>query len=199
MGASVLHSEAVFPVRSNNIPIEIKNTFAPEKKGTRIEPREDYDAGGDKIITGIAGKKDFTVLFIEKQNMNSELGFCRKALSVLEYFGVSVEHIPTGIDTMSVVCASGEVSGKLDAILERLKTTTNADGITVYEGMALIALVGHGMKYRIGTAERMCGALARAGINIRMLDQGSSEINIILGVENGDYEKSIKALYGEFL
>ena len=198
MGASVLHSEAVFPVWNKNIPIEIKNTFNPDKNGTKIVPQEDYDTTG-KVVTGIAGKKDFTVIYIEKQLMNAELGFCRKVLSVLEYYDISVEHIPTGIDTMSLIIESTELKGKIEKVVDRIKTVVSADNITVSEGLSLIALVGHGMRYKIGTAGRLFNALAKAEINIKMIDQGSSELNLIIGVDNKDYEGSIKAIYNEFL
>lgn len=198
MGASVLHSEAVFPVRKANIPIEIKNTFHPERSGTKIVAAEDYDRAG-KLVTGIAGKKDFTVIFIEKQMMNSELGFCRKVLSVLEHCEISIEHIPTGIDTMSLVIHSEELDGKLETVIDRIKSAVGAEQISVSHNLAMIALVGHGMKSRIGTAGRLFSALGRANINVRMIDQGSSELNIIVGVDNSDYEKAIKAIYDEFL
>lgn len=198
MGASVLHSDAVFPVMNNNIPIEIKNTFSPDKSGTKIVPFEDYDIHG-KIITGIAGKKDFSVIYIEKQMMNSELGFCRKVLSVLEYYEISVEHIPTGIDTMSLVIATTELVGKLDKVLDKIKSVINADNVSVSDNLALVALVGHGMRFKIGTAGRLCIALANAKINIQMIDQGSSELNIIVGIDNKDYENTIKAIYEEFM
>ena len=151
MGAFVLHSEAVFPVRKANIPIEIKNTFHPERS-TKIVAAEDYDRTG-KLVTGIAGKKDFTVIFIEKQMMNSELGFCRRVLSVLEHYEISIEHIPTGIDTMCLVIHSEELDGKLDVVLDKIKSAVSADNVSVFHGLAMIALVGHGMKNRIGTAE----------------------------------------------
>ena len=197
MGAFVLHSEAVFPVRKANIPIEIKNTFHPERS-TKIVAAEDYDRTG-KLVTGIAGKKDFTVIFIEKQMMNSELGFCRRVLSVLEHYEISIEHIPTGIDTMCLVIHSEELDGKLDVVLDKIKSAVSADNVSVFHGLAMIALVGHGMKNRIGTAGRLFSALGRAGINVRMIDQGSSEINIIVGIDNKDYENAIRAIYNEFL
>jgi aspartate kinase len=197
MGATVLHSEAVFPVWEKNIPIEIKNTFRPDKKGTIIVANTDYDKTG-KVATGIAGKKDFTVIFIEKQLMNSELGYCRRVLSVLEYNGISIEHIPTGIDTMSLIIESSQIKGKLDAVLKGISAAVTYDNLTVFEGLSLIALVGHGMRYRIGTAARLFSALGKSNINIKMIDQGSSELNIIIGVDNSDYENSIKVIYKEF-
>lgn len=198
MGASVLHAEAVFPVWSKNIPIRIMNVFNPKTHGTMIVPRDDYDESG-KTVTGIAGKKDFSVIYIEKKLMNNELGYVRKVLSVLEEHGVSIEHIPTGIDTVSVCVETANIAGKEREIIEDIKRAVSVDKITVTHGIALIAIVGHGMKYKIGTAGRLCTALAAAGVNIIMIDQGSSELSIIIGVDNGDYQKSIKAIYNEFI
>lgn len=198
MGASVLHAEAVFPVWSKNIPVNIKNVFKPQAHGTMIVAHENYDDTG-KIITGIAGKKDFSVIYIEKKLMNNQLGYARKVLSVLEKHNVSFEHMPTGIDTMSLCIESRYLKGKADIITEDIKKAVSVDKIIVMDGLALIALVGHGMRYKIGTAGRLCGALAKAGININLIDQGSSELSIIIGVDNKDYQSSIKAIYNEFL
>ena len=198
MGANVLHSESIFPVRKANIPIVIKNTFRPEDEGTSILPIAQYKPSGN-IVTGIAGKKNFTVIFIEKSHMNYEIGFVRKVLSVFERFGVSVEHIPSGIDTMSVVVESSQLSGfKLEQILECIKSETEPDFIRVSENIALIATVGHGMSSSIGTSARLFKALAEAGINVKMIDQGSSELNIIVAVKNEEMEKCIAAIYREF-
>jgi aspartate kinase len=131
--------------------------------------------------------------------MNNELGYVRKVLSVLEEHGVSIEHIPTGIDTVSVCVETANIAGKEREITEDIKRAVSVDKITVTHGIALIAIVGHGMKYKIGTAGRLCTALAAAGVNIIMIDQGSSELSIIIGVDNGDYQKSIKAIYNEFI
>lgn len=198
MGANVLHSESIFPVRKANIPIVIRNTFRPEEEGTSILPIARYKPSGN-IVTGVAGKKNFTVIFIEKSNMNSEIGFVRKVLSVLERFGVSVEHIPSGIDTMSVVIESSNVdSFKLEQILECIKADIQPDFMRVSEDIALVATVGHGMSASIGTSARLFKALADAGVNVRMIDQGSSELNIIVAVKNDDMEKCIAAIYREF-
>lgn len=199
MGATVLHPESIFPVRRADIPINIKNTFEPENSGTMIVPSENYTGQNGRIITGIAGKKDFTAIFIEKSMMNSELGFARKALSVLEHYDVSIEHMPTGIDTMSLIIESGNLEGKLDHILARLQAILNPDHIEVLEHISMIATVGHGMSKRKGTAAKLFGALYQAGINIRMIDQGSSELNIIIGVDNNDFEKAIEAIYKAFV
>lgn len=198
MGANVLHSESIFPVRKANIPIVIKNTFRPEDEGTSILPIAQYKPSGN-IVTGIAGKKNFTVIFIEKSHMNYEIGFVRKVLSVFERFGVSVEHIPSGIDTMSVVVESSQLAGfKLEQLLECIKSETEPDFMRVSENIALIATVGHGMSSSIGTSARLFKALAEAGINVKMIDQGSSELNIIVAVKNEDMEKCISSIYREF-
>ena len=195
MGANVLHSESIFPVRKANIPIHILNTFRPEDDGTLILPSVYYTPSGS-IVTGIAGKKDFTVIFIEKSLMNAQIGFVRKVLSVLEKYGVPVEHIPSGIDTMSVVVESAALKdGKLELILQDIKQAVQPDTLRVTEDIALIATVGHGMSSSVGTSARLFKAMAEASVNVRMIDQGSSELNIIVGVKNEDCEKCIKAIY----
>ena len=187
MGANVLHSESIFPVRKANIPIHIKN-----------QPSLYYTPSGN-IVTGIAGKKDFTVIFIEKSLMNYQIGFVRKVLSVLERAGVPVEHIPSGIDTMSVVIESAALKdGKLEVILQGIKDAVAPDTLRVTENIALIATVGHGMSSSVGTSARLFKAMADAEINVKMIDQGSSELNIIVGVKNEDCEKCIRAIYREF-
>ena len=201
MGASVLHSEAIFPVMKGKIPINIKNTFKPEDAGTMIVPSEQYSLNGSEgIITGIAGKKDFTVIFIEKSMMNSEVGFVRKVLSVVEHHGICVEHIPSGIDTLSIVLASEQLKdGVLGDIVSEIRESVSPDYVHVIENISLIATVGHGMARRSGTAARLFTALAEQGINIKMIDQGSSELNIIIGVTNSDYENCIRTIYRAFV
>lgn len=197
MGASVLHEESIFPVKNMGIPINIKNTNAPEDKGTFIiKDLGDNPYGGQ--ITGVAGKKDFTVIAIEKTLMNAEIGFGRRILSVLESHGVSFENMPSGIDTISVVVADCEVEGKLDKIVEEIKMQCNPDSIQVIPNMALIATVGRGMAKSIGTSAKIFDALAKADVNVRMIDQGSSEINILIGVETSDFNKTIEAIYKAF-
>ena len=155
--------------------------------------------GASNIITGIAGLKGFSVIFIDKSMMNSELGFARKVLTILEHNGISFEHMPTGIDTLSLVISSDQLKdGMKEKLVNRITGACSPDHITVVEDMALIAIVGHGMKAKKGTVARLCNAVAGAGINIRMIDQGSSELNIIVGVDNADYENAIKAIYKEF-
>lgn len=195
MGASVLHEEAVFPVRTSGIPINIRNTNDPNDDGTLIVKNETKH---ENTITGIAGKQNFTVLSIEKSMMNSELGFCRKVLTVLEHHGVSFENMPSGIDTVSVVISDSNLKNKTEVIVEEIKRSCNPDSVVVYPNMALIATVGTGMAYSKGVAAKIFNALSEADINIRMIDQGSSEINVLVGIENDDFEKGINAIYNAF-
>lgn len=198
MGASVLHSEAIFPVMKGKIPINIKNTFMPEDAGTMIVPNEMYVEDGETIITGIAGKKDFTVIYIEKSMMNAEVGFIRKVLSVVEHYGICVEHVPSGIDTVSIILASDQLKGILSDMVNEIRENVNPDYVHVIENVSLIATVGHGMAKRSGTAAKIFASLADQGINIKMIDQGSSELNIIIGVANSDYENCIRTIYRAF-
>ncbi len=197
MGANVLHADSIFPVRKANIPVQIKNTFRPQDEGTSIVPSSIYRPCGN-VVTGISGKKNFTVIFIEKSLMNSEIGFMRKVLTVLEEACVSVEHVPSGIDTMSLVIANEALEGKLETLLEGIKRAVQPDTVRVIENISLISTVGHGMSSSVGTSARLFSAIADAGINIKMIDQGSSELNIMVGVSDDDYEKCIKAIYFEF-
>lgn len=198
MGANVLHSEAIFPVRKLDIPIQIKNTFRPEDEGTLILPSKKYIASGS-VVTGVAGKKNFTVIFLEKSNMNSEVGFARKVLSVLEENKVCFEHMPSGIDTLSLVIESSYLTDDvLNKVISQIKNAVSPNYIRILHNIALVATVGHGMASSIGTSARLFGALSRADINVRMIDQGSSELNIIVGIDNSDYEKCLTAIYKEF-
>ncbi len=197
MGATVLHADSIFPVKTAGIPIHIKNTNAPEDEGTMIVTYADKDV--DKsVVTGIAGKKDFTVLTLEKDMMNEEKGFGRRLLQVLERHDMSFEHLPSGIDTMSVVVNDHELAGKEDDIIADLLETTSPDSISIEKNIALVAVVGRGMKNAKGTAASIFDSLANADINIRMIDQGSSELNIIVGVDNKDFEKAIRTMYAHF-
>lgn len=198
MGASVLHEDAIYPARVANIPINIRNTNRPEDPGTIItsEPAK-LEEG--QIIAGIAGYKDFTVIAMYKNLMSSERGFIRKMTAILEDFDVPIEHIPSGVDTLSVVLDNDGIDGKLDEIVEEFERQLKPDTIEVFEDMALIATVGHGMSYRPGVAAALFNALAKEKINIRMIDQGSSEMNIIVGVENKDFETAIRAIYKAFV
>ena len=196
MGASVLHEDAVFPVRKAGIPINIRNTNRPDDPGTMIVPWADKSVK-KRVITGIAGRKGFTSIAIEKSMMNSEVGFTARLLTILAEHGVAFEHCPSGIDTISVVVNTEHFSRARDSILITVQKELEPDAMTVEDGLAMIAVVGHGMVYSKGTAARIFGALADADINIRMIDQGSSELNIIVGVEETDYENAIRAIYKE--
>ena len=197
MGATVLHEEAIFPVRKAGIPINIKNTNAPEDAGTMIV--EDTCKKPEYTITGIAGKKGFCSLFIEKSLMNSEIGFGRKVLQVLEEQGISFEHIPSGIDTMTVFIHQDEFAEKEQQVISGVHRMVNPDYMELESDLALIAVVGRGMKSNRGTAARIFAALAHANINIKMIDQGSSELNVIIGVRNEDFENAVKAIYDIFV
>ncbi len=198
MGATVLHEDAIFPVRYAMIPINIRNTNAPEDDGTMIVAEaSDYDS--EKVITGIAGKKGFSVITIEKDMMNSEIGFVRKVLEVLEDNEISFEHLPSGIDNMSIVLSSAVLDGRRERILSSINRMVRPDSISVEDGLALIAVVGRGMVKAKGTAARVFDAISNAGVNIRMIDQGSSEISIIVGIEEHDFDKALQAIYGEFV
>ncbi len=197
MGATVLHEDAIFPVRYSKIPINIRNTNAPEDKGTMIVPQSD-DVSAD-IITGVAGKTGFSTIRIEKDMMNAELGFGRRVLQVIEECGVSFEHFPSGIDTMTVVVATKELTKKRADIMAGICKAVDPDNIFVEENLALIAIVGRGMVKAKGTAARIFTALAEAGVNIRMIDQGSCELNIIVGVDANDYVVAVNAIYDEFV
>lgn len=197
MGASVLHEEAVFPVKEQGIPIQIKNTNCPQDYGTLIvDEKSPIEHSGS--ITGIAGRKNFTVISIEKTLLNVEIGFNRKLLSILEMNSVSFENMPSGIDSVSLVIEDSQLKNKLDEILEEIKRQCRPDNIEVYPNMALIATVGRGMSNTTGIAAKIFKSLANENVNIRMINQGSSEINIIIGVETKDFEKAINAIYTVF-
>ncbi len=194
MGASVLHDEAIFPVREPGIPINIRNTKAPQDAGTMIVQKREAKSP----VVGIAGRKGFTMINIEKALMNKELGFGRRVLSVLEEHGVSFEHMPTGIDTISLIIQDCELTHRGTAILKGIERACEPDRVTLAPGLALIATVGQGMNHHVGIAGRLCTALAEAGVNLRVINQGSSEMNIIVGVEETDLENAVKALYKAF-
>ena len=197
MGAQVLHEDSIFPVRQAGIPIHIRNTNRPEDPGTLIDNR--VDERRDHVITGIAGRKDFTLIMIEKSMMNNELGFGRRVLSVLEAHGVSFEHMPSGIDSLSVVAQSKVLAGKIHEILADIRESVDPDHIEVVEHISIIATVGQGMVRSPGTAARLFSGLAEHNINVRMIDQGSSEMNIIVGVEDDDFERAVRAIYESFV
>ena len=195
MGATVLQDEAIFPVRQLNIPINIRNTNAPDDPGTFVLPKR--DASGTAVI-GVAGKRGFSMVYIEKALMNKEHGFGRKILEILEAHDISYEHSPTGIDSMSVIIEDEEIAGKEEIVRQDIRRILEPDRVDITRGLALIATVGEGMAYRVGVAARVFTALADARVNVRIIDQGSSEINIIVGVDQGDYETAVKALYKAF-
>ncbi len=197
MGASVLHEDAIFPVRHCGIPINIRNTNAPEDNGTWIV--ESTCQKQDYVVTGIAGKKDFCTIFISKAMMNSEIGFGRKVLQAFEENDISFEHMPSGIDTMTIVVHADEFIHKEQSVVSAIHRLAEPDSVEIESGLALVAVVGRGMKSASGTAGKLFTALAKEGINIRMIDQGSSELNIIIGVDNKDFETAIKAIYNTFI
>ena len=197
MGATVLHEDAIFPVRKAGIPINIRNTNAPQDKGTLIV--ESTCRRPKYTITGIAGKKGFAALNIEKDMMNAEVGFGRKVLQVFEENGISFEHMPSGIDTMTIFVHQSEFEEKEQKVLAGIHRAVNPDSVDLEANLALIAVVGRGMRATRGTAGRIFSALAHANINVKMIDQGSSELNIIIGVRNDDFEAAIKAIYDIFV
>ena len=197
MGATVLHEDAIFPVRKEGIPINIRNTNRPEDKGTFIV--ESTCRKPKYTITGIAGKKGFCSINIEKSMMNSEIGFGRKVLQVFEDQGISFEHVPSGIDTMTVYVHQDEFEEKEQQVIAGIHRLVQPDFVEMESDLALIAVVGRGMKSTRGTAGRIFSALAHANVNVKMIDQGSSELNIIIGVENRDFENAVKAIYDIFV
>ncbi len=197
MGATVLHEDAIFPVRFAGIPINIRNTNNPEAKGTLIVASSDKN-DGHGVITGLAGKRGFSTLTIEKDMMNAELGFCRRVLEVIENNGISFEHMPSGIDTMSVILPTNEIQEKKERVLNGIFKAVTPDSISVEDGIALIAIVGRGMVEAKGTASRIFSAISKANVNIKMIDQGSSELNIIIGISEEDFETTLRVIYDEF-
>ena len=197
MGASVLHEDAIFPVRREGIPINIRNTNCPEANGTWIV--ESTCQKSKFVITGIAGKKGFCAVNIEKAMMNSEIGFGRKVLQAFEDYGISFEHVPSGIDTLTVFVHQDEFMDKEQKVVSAIHRLADPDSVDIEADLALIAVVGRGMKSTRGTAGRIFSALAHANVNVKMIDQGSSELNIIIGVANEDFETAIKAIYDIFV
>ena len=197
MGATVLHEDAIFPVKKAGIPINIRNTNRPEDKGTLI-----VEATCQKprfVITGVTGKKDFASVTVEKAMMNSEVGFCKKVLEVFEKNGVSIEHMPSGIDTMTIVVHQDEFQEKEQKVIAGIHRAVEPDFLELESDIALVAVVGRGMKATRGTSGRIFSALSHANVNVKMIDQGSSELNIIMGVRNHDFEEAIKAIYDIFV
>ena len=197
MGATVLHEDAIFPVRREGIPINIRNTNAPDDNGTWIV--ESTCQKPKYVITGIAGKKGFCAVNIDKDMMNSEIGFGRKVLQAFEENGISFEHVPSGIDTMTVFVHQDEFMHKEQQVVSGIHRLAEPDRIDIEADLALIAVVGRGMKSTRGTAGRIFSSLAHSNVNVKMIDQGSSELNIIIGVANADFETAIKAIYDIFV
>ncbi len=198
MGASVLHEDSIFPVKQAGIPINIRNTNRPADKGTMIvSETSKYDK--KHIITGIAGKKNFSVIRIEKDKMASQHGMLHSVVEILDYHGIHIEHIPSGIDTMSLIVDSNQLKGKQTKLVESIKRTLDPDNVVIEDGLALLAVVGRGMVRVKGIAARVFRAVADADINVRMIDQGSCELNIIIGVDADDFESALAAIYNEFV
>lgn len=197
MGAGVLHEDAIFPVRKEGIPINIKNTNAPDDPGTMIVESTCHQP--EYTITGIAGLRGFVAVNVDKDMMNAEVGFCRKVLQAFEENNISIEHMPSGIDTMTVFVQRSEFEGKEQQVLSAIHKYAKPDVIDIESDLALIAVVGRGMKSTRGTAGRIFSALAHAQINVKMIDQGSSELNIIIGVSNDDFERAIRSIYDIFV
>ena len=196
MGASVLHEDAVFPVRAGGIPINIRNTNRPNDNGTLISPKLS-DKSKSRKVTGIAGRKGFSAITVEKSMMNAEVGFGARLLQIFAEHGVAFEHCPSGIDMLAVIVNTEYFSASKEDIITSIQKELNPDAMSVQDGLAMIAVVGQGMAFSRGTAVRIFKALSDAGINIRMIDQGPSELNIIVGVEESDYENAVRAIYRE--
>lgn len=199
MGANVLHEDAIFPVKEKNIPINILNTNKPEDTGTIIVDTDDDPSSNKQVITGIAGKKDFSVVAISKNHMSNEVGIIKRALEVFEKYQISIEHIPSGIDSFSVVVNSEDIKNNKYDIVSDIKKSCGSDSVKIIDNIALIATVGRHMSYRPGISGKLFQVLGENNINIRMIAQGSEEINIIVGVENKDFEKTIAVIYESFV
>lgn len=199
MGANVLHEDAIFPVKEKNIPINIRNTNEPDNPGTLIMEDDNDALTNSSVITGIAGSRDFTVVAIYKNHMSNEVGIVRRALEVFERYQISIEHIPSGIDSFSIVVNSADIKDKIYDIVAQVKESCRPDKVKVINDIALIATVGRHMSSRPGISGQLFAELGKNDINIRMIAQGSDEINIIVGVENKDFEKTTKVIYNRFV
>lgn len=197
-GANVLHEDAIYPVRQVGIPINIRNTNRPEDPGTLIIS-SNGNGEAESDVTGIAGRKDFVIITIEKALMHSETGFVRRLLSILEEEDISFEHMPSGIDSVSLVISECQLKGKLETVIAKIDKRLEPDKVEVFHEIALIATVGRRMVYKKGIAARLFTALAESGINIRLIAQGSSEMNIIIGIENKDFDQAVKSIYNAFV
>jgi len=199
MGASVLHDEAMAPVREAGIPVCIRNTNAPEHPGTRIVAKLSPEIEKATQIAGIAGKTNFSMITIEKNLMNREVGFVFRLLGVLEHHGIAFEHCPSSIDTVSVVMEAEQLEGRAEVVIEEIRRTLEPDDVDFVPRIALIAIVGEGMAHTVGIAAKVFNALAAASVNVRLINQGSSELNIIVGVAPEDYPNAVRALYKAFV
>ena len=198
-GAQVLHEGTIFPVREKNIPLNIRNTNAPEDPGTMIREKFDTDADPDRFITGITGKKDFTIISLSKRGLSNEVGILRKVLSVLERHNISIDYVPNGIDSVSVVMPTASIAENLYTIMSEIQQDVKPDTLQVHDQIAVVAAVGRRMAFRPGISGKVFAALGKAGINIRMINQGPDELNIIFGVDNRDFAEAIRILYNSFV
>ena len=198
-GAQVLHEGSIFPVREKNIPLNIRNTNAPEEPGTMIQEHFDGDSDPNRFITGITGKKDFSIISMSKRGMGGAVGVLRKMLSVLEQHNISVDYVPNGIDNVSVVMSSESLGNNVYTILSEIQAACEPDTLEVHDKIAVIAAVGRRMAYRPGISGKLFAALGKADINIRMINQGPDELNIIFGVDNKDFANAIRVLYNSFV
>ncbi len=198
-GAQVLHEGTIFPVREKNIPLNIRNTNAPNDPGTLIMERFDHDSDPHRFITGITGKKDFTIITVSKRGMSSEVGVLRRILSVMERHNIPVDYVPNGIDIVSVVVPTEAIAQSLYSVLGEIQKEIEPDKIDVHDQIAVVAAVGRKMAFRPGISGKIFAALGEKGINIRMINQGPDELNIIFGVDNRDFAEAIKVLYHSFV
>ena len=198
-GAQVLHEGTIFPVREKHIPLNIRNTNAPEDPGTMIRESFDTDADPNRFITGITGKKDFTIISLSKRGLSNEVGILRKVLSVLERHNISIDYVPNGIDSVSVVMPTDAIASSLYTILSEIQQDVKPDTLQVHDQIAVVAAVGRRMAFRPGISGKVFAALGQAGINIRMINQGPDELNIIFGVDNRDFAEAIRILYNSFV
>ena len=198
-GASVLHEDAIFPVREKNIPLNIRNTNDPEAPGTMIQEEFEGDYDSERFITGITGKKDFTIISMSKRGMSNQVGVLHKVLTILVRHKISVDYVPNGIDNVSIVLPTASIASNLYTILGEIQQEVEPDSLEVHDQIAVVAAVGRQMAYRPGISGKIFGALGEAGINIRMINQGPDELNIIFGVDNKDFKAAIRVLYSSFV
>ena len=198
-GAQVLHEDSIFPVREKNIPVNIRNTNDPEAPGTLIQEDFEEDHDPDRFITGITGKKDFSIISMSKKGMTNQVGVLYKVLKVLVRHNISVDYVPNGIDNVSVVLPTKAIEKELYTIMAEIKEEAETDTVEVHHNIAVVAAVGRKMAFRPGISGRLFAALGESGINIRMINQGPDELNIIFGVDNKDFKEAIRVLYNSFV